>query len=114
MIVENNGYIVAYKQELSFLYEPDYNDFDDDIRVAHVFGSKEEAKNWIDKNIIESSRKNFTVMKLMTTYCLENVEEEKEDNGFSMTQIDINMPEYSYKTSVNANEQERGNIQCQN
>lgn len=114
MIIENNGFIVAYKEELSFLYEPDYNDFDDDIRVAYVFKSKEEAKEWIKRNTTENTRKDFIVMKLMTTYCLENIKEEEQDSGFSTTQVEIDIPEYSYQTRVNVSEQERRNIQCQN
>lgn len=74
MLIENNGWLVVEKNNMSFL-NTYYRDFEDEIVDATIFKDKEEAEKWIFNNINSIERDLFTVMRIQVTYWLDNYEE---------------------------------------
>lgn len=74
MLIENNGWLVVEKNNMSFL-NTYYRDFEDEIVDATIFKDKEEAEKWISNNINSIERDLFTVMRIQVTYWLDNYEE---------------------------------------
>lgn len=64
MYIEKNGYVIMEKEPMHFLVD-DYNiEFDDDINIALVFDTKEEAKIWLEK---QDNKEDFEILKYEKT-----------------------------------------------
>lgn len=65
MYVEKNGYVIMESEPMCFLVNDTDIEFDDDINIAFVFETKEDAQKWLSSN--RENTEDFEILRYERT-----------------------------------------------